>query len=64
MRILADPSEAKVLVMSIDQNVIVNNEIARKLLLEVGLLHRVESDMDSWQVLDSVIAIPWQVVEN
>ena len=60
LKVLADPADPEVLVMSIDSSLPVSYEQAIQALESVGLIGLVISDRSSWQLLDALIAIPWQ----
>ncbi len=60
LKLMGDPAEEQVLVMSITNDSRVLHENAVNALTQIGLIERVIEDRDRWQNLDSVIAIPWQ----
>ena len=64
IRVIADPADHQILIMSLSSGLLVTLEQAADALSEVGLLDRVVLDRKRWQVLDAVIAIPWQASEN
>ena len=64
LKVLADPAETQVLFMALDSKEFISNEIVLKALEEIGLISKVVSDIKRWQILESVIAIPWKVVET
>ena len=64
VKIFADPAEPKILVVSTDQQQLLSNEVALKAIEEVELLQRVVTDIETWEILHEVIAIPWQVAET
>ena len=64
LKVMADPAEDKVLVMPLRSASEVTREDAQQLLAEVGLLERIVQDTSFWEELDSVIAIPWDSINN
>ena len=64
LKVMADPAEDKVLVMPLRSASEVTREDAQQLLAEVGLLERIVQDTRFWEELDSVIAIPWDSINN
>tara|TARA_Y100001968_G_C19383276_1_gene731455 strand:- start:968 stop:1432 length:465 start_codon:yes stop_codon:yes gene_type:complete len=64
IRVLADPAEANALLVFTDRDGLLSNDLALKVMQEVGLLQRVVTNMDRWQLLNGVIAIPWQDAET
>ncbi len=59
LKLLADPSDDQVLIMPIRNSESLTIDQASKFLTEVGLEEKVLRDKSTWQVLDAVIAIPW-----
>ena len=59
IKILADPSESKVLVMPLTSGASFTKEQVAKALLQVGLAEKIVLDQSRWQVLHAVIAVPW-----
>ena len=64
LKVLADPAEPHVLVMPSEGGQFVTHEKTSKVLYQLGLDKRVLLDDNSWQVLDAVIAIPWDRSET
>ena len=60
LRLMADPSDPKVLVMPISGGMSVSLDQAEELLDQVGLIEKVQIEKRFWEELDAVIAIPWQ----
>ncbi|WP_320666739.1 protein phosphatase [Prochlorococcus sp. MIT 1307] len=63
LKVMADPSESRVLVMPIN-SCSITLEQAEQLLDQLGLIERVELDQTCWEELDAVIAIPWKSIET
>ena len=61
LQVMADPADSKVLVMPLSNSDLLSVDLAEQLLDQLGLLERVESDKDSWEELNAVIAIPWAI---
>ena len=64
LQIMADPSESKVLVVSLTNSLSVNIDEVQLALEKVGIVERVELDQRFWQKLDGVIALPWRSLGN
>jgi len=64
LQLMADPADSKVLVMPTNASLLVTVDEAEEFLNQVGLMEKVETDKNSWQQLDAVIAIPWQSIEK
>ena len=64
LQLMADPSDAKILIMPINGTDLVTFDQSKKLLDEVKLIDKVECDQHCWQELDAVIAIPWLITEK
>ncbi len=64
LQLMADPADSKVLVMPTNASLPVTVDEAEEFLNQVGLMEKVETDKNSWQELDAVIAIPWQSTEE
>ncbi len=60
LTVLADPADAKVLVLPSDASIDLNLDLSQQALEKVGLLEKVVLNRTVWEELDSVIAIPWQ----
>ncbi len=60
IRLMADPAESKVLVMSLRGASQITEDQAALALDRVGLVQRVELDRSSWEVFDAMISIPWK----
>ncbi len=59
LHLIADPADAKVLVMPIDSDVLITFDKAQQALDIVGLIPRVITDFGKWELHDQLIAIPW-----
>ncbi len=59
LKLMGDPAEQQVLIMPITDNLVVSPEKAADALTQIRLADRVVLDRERWQILDSIIAIPW-----
>ncbi len=60
LKVMADPAESQVLVMSTISSASITNEQVSEALDQVKLLDRVVTDQALWKGLDALIAIPWK----
>ena len=60
IRLIADPAESQVLLMSADGSNSVDFAQAEEALIQVGLQPRIVLEKNLWKEYDDVIAIPWQ----
>ncbi len=63
LKVMADPAEPQILVMSVRRERSISYEQVTKALDQVGLLQRVVNDRSRWEALDAVVAVPWQAAE-
>ena len=64
LKVIADPADLHVLVMPIDGSASISIEKTAEVLTKIGLDQSVLCDQTSWQILDAVIAIPWNSVQK
>ena len=61
LKIIADPADTEVLIMSMEVGKALLEADVAKALDQVGLIDLVVEDRNCWKSLNEVIAIPWQV---
>ena len=61
LKIMADPAEDQVLIMSLDGVDSITFQTAIQALKETQLLSKIDSKQSNWKNLDTVISIPWQI---
>ena len=64
LQLIADPADSRILLMPISGSMSVNFDQAEQLLIQVGLLERVQVDRCFWKEQDGVITIPWQSINK
>ena len=62
--LLADPADAKVLIMPLGENLLMTHDNCLKALESVGLNERVITDCAQWDSHQQLIAIPWKSSET
>ena len=60
LRLIADPSDKKVLVMPLKTEAAMSQETVSEALQTVGLSNKTVSDPAQWSRHDALIAIPWK----
>ena len=61
LHVMADPSEAQVLIMPISVDKVISNNDVVQALKSVGLSEKVSLSSTAWERHDSILSIPWKV---
>ena len=60
LKVMADPAEDQVLIMSVDGVESITFDDAIQALKEIELFSKIDSKQSNWKNLDNLMSIPWQ----